>query len=57
VYNYKYFGFMTDNDILAFGNSFFPKTIRDWNQLPANTTPANTVEGFRSAIKAHPDSN
>ena len=22
----------------AFGNSFFPKTIRDWNQLPANTT-------------------
>jgi hypothetical protein len=24
----------------AFGNSFFPKTIRDWNQLPANTTPA-----------------
>jgi hypothetical protein len=41
----------------AFGNSFFPKTIRDWNQLPANTTPANTVEGFRSALKAHPDSN
>jgi hypothetical protein len=30
----------------TFGNSFFPKTIRDWNQLPANTTPANTVEGF-----------
>jgi ABC-type sugar transport system substrate-binding protein len=39
------------------GNSFFSKTIRDWNQLPANTTPANTVEGFRSALKAHPDSN
>jgi hypothetical protein len=41
----------------AFGNSFFPKTIRDWNQLPANTTPTNTVEGFRSALKARPDSN
>jgi hypothetical protein len=41
----------------AFGNSFFPKTIRDWNQLPANTTSANTVEGFRSALKARPDSN
>jgi hypothetical protein len=41
----------------AFGNSFFPKTIRDWKQLPANTTPANTVEGFRSALKARPDSN
>ena len=33
----------------AFGNSLFPKTIRDWNQLPANTTSATTVEGFRSA--------
>ena len=41
----------------AFGNSFFSKTIRDWNQLPANTTSANTVEGFRSTLKAHPDSN
>ena len=25
--------------------------------LPANTTSANTVEGFRSALKARPDSN
>ena len=40
-----------------FGNSFFPKTGKDWNQLPANTTPANTVEEFRSALKARPDSN
>ena len=36
----------------AFGNSFFPKTIRDWNQLPANTTSANTVEGFRRVLTA-----
>jgi hypothetical protein len=41
----------------AFGNSFFPKTSRDWNQLPANKTSANTAEGFRSALKARPDSN
>jgi hypothetical protein len=41
----------------ASGNSFFPKTIRDWNQLPANTTPAYTVEGFRGAFKTRPDSN
>jgi hypothetical protein len=41
----------------AICNSFFPKTIRDWNQLLANTTSANTVEGFRSARKAHPDCN
>jgi hypothetical protein len=41
----------------AFGNSFFPKTIRDWNQLPTNSPPVNTVEGFRSVLKARPDSN
>jgi hypothetical protein len=41
----------------AFGNSFFPKIIRDWYQLPANTTSVNTVEGFRSVLKARPDSN
>jgi hypothetical protein len=41
----------------AFGNSFYRKTIRDWNQLPVNPTSANTVEGFRSALKARPDNN
>jgi hypothetical protein len=24
----------------TYGQSFFPKTIRDWNQLPTNTTSA-----------------
>jgi hypothetical protein len=41
----------------AFGKSFFTKTIRDWKQLPANTTSTNTVEGFRSTLKARLDSN
>jgi hypothetical protein len=41
----------------AFGNSFFPKTTRDWNQLPTNSPPVNTVEGFRSVLNARPDSN
>jgi hypothetical protein len=30
--------------------SFFPKTIRDCNKLPANTTSAATIEGFRAAL-------
>ena len=28
----------------TYGQSFFPKTIRDWNQLPANTTLPDTIE-------------
>jgi hypothetical protein len=35
----------------TYGQSFFPKTIRDWNQPPAYTTSADTIEGFRAAIK------
>ena len=31
---------------------FFHKTIRYWNQLPANTTSADTTEGFRAALKS-----
>jgi hypothetical protein len=30
----------------TYGQSLF-KTIRDWNQLPTNTTPADTIEGFK----------
>jgi hypothetical protein len=26
----------------TYGQSFFPKTIRDWNQLPAHTTSADS---------------
>ncbi|CAG2240211.1 unnamed protein product [Mytilus edulis] len=36
----------------TYGQSFFPKTIRDWNQLPAKTTSADSIEGFRAALKA-----
>jgi hypothetical protein len=36
----------------TYGQSFFPKTIRDWNQLPTNTTSADTIEGFRAALKS-----
>jgi len=33
-------------------NHSFLKTIRDWNQLPANITSADTIEGFRAALKS-----
>ena len=36
----------------TYGQSFFPKTIRDWNQFPTNTTSADTIEGFRAALKS-----
>ena len=36
----------------TYGQSFFPKTIRDWNQLPTNITSADTIEGFRAALKS-----
>lgn len=36
----------------TYGQSFFPKTIRDWNQLPAKTTSADSIEGFRAVLKA-----
>ena len=28
-------------------NSFFPRTSREWNQLPTNTTEASTLEDFK----------
>ncbi|CAC5392977.1 unnamed protein product [Mytilus coruscus] len=39
----------------TYGQSFFPKTIRDWNQFPSKTTLADTIEGFRAALKACPE--
>lgn len=44
----RYFQERTNCNIYA--QTFFPKTIRDWNRLPASTTSANTVEGFRAAL-------
>jgi hypothetical protein len=35
----------------TYGQSLFLKTIRDWNQLPDNSTSADIVEGFRAALK------
>jgi hypothetical protein len=34
----------------AYRMSFFPKTIVEWNQLPAESVTASTVEGFRTHL-------
>ena len=31
-------------------NSFFPRTINDWNELSDNTVNCNSVEGFKEAL-------
>ncbi|MEW8547040.1 MAG: reverse transcriptase domain-containing protein, partial [Candidatus Thiodiazotropha sp.] len=36
----------------AYYNSFFPKTIREWNSLPNSVTSASTVDGFRASLMA-----
>ena len=35
----------------AYANSFFPKTICDWNQLSDNIVSAPTVSAFRSRLR------
>ena len=34
----------------TYKNSFFPRTIIDWNHLDDNFVHADTVEGFRKAV-------
>ena len=34
----------------TYSNSFFPRTIRDWNMLPSGTTSAQLLEGFRQTL-------
>ena len=31
-------------------NSFFPRTIREWNRLPNSLTSSTTVDGFRASL-------
>ena len=38
-------------------NSFFPRTIKAWNNLPLNTVMCDSVESFRTAVSALPHCN
>ena len=44
----------TRRDVYRF--SFFPRTIRDWNQLPSVVTSASSIEGYRAALGNLPPS-
>ncbi|KAK3085893.1 hypothetical protein FSP39_010100 [Pinctada imbricata] len=33
-------------------NSFFPRTIKDWNQLPLDTVMSDSVESFKAAVSS-----
>ena len=35
----------------SYKNSFFPRTVRDWNQLPARVVSATSLEEFRSLLR------
>ena len=34
----------------VYHQSFYPKTIRDWNQLPTRITDIDDTEGFKAAL-------
>ena len=38
-------------------NSFFPRTVRDWNQLPARVVLATSLEEFRSLLRGRSTSS
>ena len=37
----------------AFNNSFYPRTIRQLNQLPVFLTDATSLEGLKTALASH----
>ncbi len=41
-------------NIDSFRYSFFPRTIRDWDLLSDNQVSSETVEAFKSSLKADP---
>jgi len=41
----------TNTDI--FKNSFFPRTIRDWNLLPESAIKSDTVDSFKDSISCY----
>ena len=37
----------------AYKNSFYPRTIQDWNRLPAQVTDSKSIEEFRVGLSLH----
>lgn len=38
----------------VFRNSFFPRTVVDWNKLPSTVTAAESLDAFRASLPARP---
>ena len=36
----------------VYSQSFYPRSIRDWNRLPAAITDIATLEAFKTAVRA-----
>jgi len=42
-----------DGKNLVFKHSFFPRTIREWNNLPDSVVKASSVESFKTSLQVH----
>ena len=42
------------NDASAYSASFFPKTIRDWNNFPGDSAGYTSLDAFKSALRGLP---
>ena len=38
-------------NVKVYKDSFFPRTIQDWNRLPAAVTDSQTIEEFRACLE------
>ena len=38
-------------NVKVYKDSFFPRTIQDWNHLPAAVTDSQTIEEFRAGLE------
>ena len=47
-HNFKYYLEQTNNDVFKF--SYFPRTIREWNSLPANIVSSTSLDIFQRKL-------
>ena len=52
---HKFYQERTTSEV--YRNSFFPRTVRDWNKLPHSVTAAESLELFRGSLHASPLTN
>ena len=52
---HKFYQERTSSEV--YRNSFFPRTVIDWNKLPHSVTAATSLEEFRECLCASPTTN